>query len=306
MNPTLVKLIICFIVTFSAIWIGAIWFLGESEDEAAYYRRYAPAVSGAAVSETLRNAQTDASVVDEIVDTGNANVAPGLASSSGQASISSQAPTLSLGQEFSQVRSPSPALIPSQAPTSSQVSASSPALIPSEAPTSSQVSTPSQVSTSNSASIRNQASTLNQASKAEQTSAPKRPQPLTNAEREAARRARLIQLGVISKPAPEPTTAIDIVLQLPQRCEGHVVAKVPVGLDFRFESSSIKGHSLNELEKLVRLYKDCKDGRFVLSENPLGRVDRSAALVQVRLDEVKYFFIQHSVSIESIEFPPIE
>jgi len=121
--------------------------------------------------------------------------------------------------------------------------------------------------------------------------------------REAARRQKLTELGIISGSEHEPTIAIDVKLQMPERCESVALAIVPVGVKFRFESSIIKGESLNDLESLVALYRECVSGRFILTQNPLGRADRTEMLTERRLDEIKYFFIQHSVPIDAVEFP---
>lgn len=121
--------------------------------------------------------------------------------------------------------------------------------------------------------------------------------------REAVRRQRLEDLGLVRKKPPEPTIAVDASLEMPDRCSGAAVARVPIGLKFRFESSLIKGESLNALESLVALYRDCSEGKFILAQNPLGRTDATESLIQMRFDEIKYFFIQHSVSIDAVQFP---
>lgn len=121
--------------------------------------------------------------------------------------------------------------------------------------------------------------------------------------RRKARQARLAELGIIRKKAPEPTIAVDVSLDMPDRCAGAAVARVPVGLKFRYETAVMRGESLNVLQSLVALYRECEDGKFLVAENPLGRTDASDTLKQMRVDEVKYFFIQHSVSIDTVQFP---
>ena len=121
--------------------------------------------------------------------------------------------------------------------------------------------------------------------------------------RARARKQRLAELGLISEEPPEPTIAVDVSLLMPDECSGAQIARVPVGLKFRYESSIVRGESLNELESLVALYRDCEQGEFVLDENPLGRADANDTLTQMRFDEVKYFFLQHSVSIDAVKFP---
>ncbi|MFK7859666.1 MAG: hypothetical protein AB8B64_12630 [Granulosicoccus sp.] len=121
--------------------------------------------------------------------------------------------------------------------------------------------------------------------------------------REAARRQKLIDLGILSQTLPpEPTIAIDVSLDMPERCKGADIARVPIGVKFRFESSLIKGESLNALESLVAFYRECESGQFILAQNPLGRADATEMLMQMRFDEIKYFFIQHSVSIDAVQF----
>ena len=125
-------------------------------------------------------------------------------------------------------------------------------------------------------------------------------------ERENARLERLAALGLVTEKQPEPTVAIDASLLMPAVCEGAALAQVPVNLKFRHESPIIRGESLNALESLVAMYRECREGEFVLVENPLGHEDATASLTQMRFDEVKYFFIQHSVSMDAVQFPEIK
>ena len=124
--------------------------------------------------------------------------------------------------------------------------------------------------------------------------------------RAEARRRRLAELGLIQEKPLEPTTAVDVSLLMPEKCKGAVIARVPIGLKYRYESSIIRGESLNALESLVALYRLCEQGDFVVTENPLGFEDATPALTQMRFDEVKYFFIQHSISIDAVQFPEEE
>ncbi|MFK8079959.1 MAG: hypothetical protein AB8B97_06730 [Granulosicoccus sp.] len=121
--------------------------------------------------------------------------------------------------------------------------------------------------------------------------------------REAARRQRLIEAGIISgTKQPESTIAIDVSLAMPENCKGAAIAGVPIGVKFRHESPTIKGSSLNDLESLVALYRACASAQFILAKNPLGRIDATETLTQMRFDELKYFFIQHSVSIDAVQY----
>lgn len=113
----------------------------------------------------------------------------------------------------------------------------------------------------------------------------------------------LKKLGISTEPPPQPTPAIDVRYLVPSDCNSTGVALAPVTVKFRFESPSIKGGSLNVLEKIIAEYRLCRGGSFQLSKNPLGKVDESPALTQRRLDEIKYFFIQHSVPKTALEYP---
>ena len=121
--------------------------------------------------------------------------------------------------------------------------------------------------------------------------------------RSEARRERLAELGLIQETPRKSTTAVDVSLLLPEQCKGAVTAKVPIGVKYRYESSIIRGESLNALESMVALYRLCEQGNFVVAENPLDFEDATPTLTQMRFDEVKYFFIQHRISIDAVQFP---
>jgi len=122
-------------------------------------------------------------------------------------------------------------------------------------------------------------------------------------ETEAEARARRLKdkLG-IKEPKP-PTRAVDVKLVLSPECNGTGVALAPVSVQFRYDSPTIRGKSLQQLELLVAEYRRCQDGNFQLTENSLGKVDASPTLTQMRFDELKYFFIQHSVPKTSLLYP---
>lgn len=119
----------------------------------------------------------------------------------------------------------------------------------------------------------------------------------------AREQAVLEKLGMSKAPPPPPTAAIDVAYSALAACEATAAALAPVTVKFRFDSPSIKGESLNVLETIVAEYRRCQGGSFQLSKNPLGKVDESPALTQRRLDELKYFFIQHSVPKTALEYP---
>lgn len=108
----------------------------------------------------------------------------------------------------------------------------------------------------------------------------------------------------ISKPLP-PVRAVDVVLEIPAECDVSDVVLAPLPVKYRHESPTIKGASLQELEILVAEYRKCDGGVFHLSHNPLGREDSTPALRQRRLDELKYFFLQHRMPKTALRFPEI-
>ncbi len=122
------------------------------------------------------------------------------------------------------------------------------------------------------------------------------------AAREKVRRDKLAELGLLHE-KPTETIAADVALIMPDECSGSAIAKVPAVLKFRFESSRIMGESLNVLESLLAVHRECEEGYFAVDKNPLGLVDSDDTLAQMRLDEIKYFFLQHNVSLDIVEFP---
>ncbi len=108
----------------------------------------------------------------------------------------------------------------------------------------------------------------------------------------------------ISEP-PSPVRAVDVALEIPAECDAGDIVLAPLSVKYRYESPAIKGSSLSELELLVAEYRKCGSGIFHLSHNPLGKEDATPALMQRRLDELKYFFLQHRVPKVALRFPEI-
>lgn len=102
---------------------------------------------------------------------------------------------------------------------------------------------------------------------------------------------------------PPPVRAVDVSYNAPENCEASGVALAPVAVQYRFESPTITGASLRELELLMTEYRRCDGGQFQFAHNPLGKEDATPQLKQRRLDELKYFFLQHRVSKTALRFP---
>ena len=111
------------------------------------------------------------------------------------------------------------------------------------------------------------------------------------------------KLGI--RDAPDPVQAIDVLLEIPLDCDGTGVVLAPVAVQYLFDSPTLKAASMLELDQLVEAYRLCDGGLFRLAHNPLARVDTTPSLAQMRLDELKYYFIQRSVPMAALRFPDI-
>ena len=118
----------------------------------------------------------------------------------------------------------------------------------------------------------------------------------------ASAEARLKEALGIEEPLP-PVRAVDVAYELPQECDASSVLLAPVTVKYRFESPTISGASLSELELLMNEYRRCEGGEFLFAHNPLGKEDATPLLMQRRLDELKYFFLQHRVPKAALRFP---
>lgn len=106
----------------------------------------------------------------------------------------------------------------------------------------------------------------------------------------------------ITKPKP-PVRAVDVAYELPPNCDASAVTLAPVAVQYRYERPTIKASSLSELEMLMIEYRQCEGGVFHFDHNPLGKEDATPLLMQMRLDELKYFFLQHRVPKTALRFP---
>lgn len=128
---------------------------------------------------------------------------------------------------------------------------------------------------------------------------------ITTGESTADTSARLMREAIgISKPKP-PIQALDVTLTVPSGCIVPAALQAPVPISFSAESATIRGSSLMELDLLVSEYRNCGGGIFQLSENALGKANATDTLTQMRFDELKYFFIQHSVPKSALRYPKL-
>ena len=105
--------------------------------------------------------------------------------------------------------------------------------------------------------------------------------------------------------APPPVKTVDVALEISSECEAGDIVLAPLSVKYRYESPNIKGSSLSELELLVAEYRQCGGGIFHLSHTHLSEEDATPALMLRRLDEFKYFFLQHRVPKAALRFPEI-
>lgn len=117
----------------------------------------------------------------------------------------------------------------------------------------------------------------------------------------AAREQALMEKLGIRKPKP-PTIAADVTLNLSSDCDAGPAIQAPVAVKFRNNSPTIRGESLNALEVLVAEFRQCESGIFTISANPQAEADTTPGLMQMRFDELKYYFLQHSVSRSALKF----
>ena len=118
----------------------------------------------------------------------------------------------------------------------------------------------------------------------------------------AVRQKQLLEKLGVREPKPA-TRAVDVRLETPENCDISGVALAPVSVQYRFESHMMRGVRMAELEILVSEYRRCDGGVFHFTRNSLGKVDSTPLLAQMRLDELKYFFVQHSVPKTALRYP---
>lgn len=125
----------------------------------------------------------------------------------------------------------------------------------------------------------------------------------------ATQNTAVAKLNRLAQPlrAQEPANhAIDVTLEVSPYCDTTVVALPPVAVQYRHESPTIKAGSLQALESLVAEYRKCQQSIFQLSESPLNHAETAdSSLTQLRFDELKYFFIQHSVSKAALRYSKV-
>jgi len=106
--------------------------------------------------------------------------------------------------------------------------------------------------------------------------------------------------------------ALDLAYALPANSQCVIPGDTypRVGVLYRSTSYAIKGQSLSNIDKLIKLYKKCGGGKLLVLHNEFETEtteDNTAAsqarLVQLRQDEVKYYLLQRRVSKDDMIFP---
>ncbi|MFK8075991.1 MAG: hypothetical protein AB8B84_05355 [Granulosicoccus sp.] len=117
------------------------------------------------------------------------------------------------------------------------------------------------------------------------------------------RSTRLMRQTLGISKRPSPTHAMDVSLIGAGECvkQGEKTSEIPVL--FSHNAETIRGKSLIELNALLTIHRRCGQGIFKMATNPLGDVDASESLTQMRVDELKYFFRQNGVPLEALKFP---
>ncbi len=109
--------------------------------------------------------------------------------------------------------------------------------------------------------------------------------------------------AVLPKNAPKPVRAIDVRLNFDSRnCVFPRNSNSWIGINFRRDSTAIRGSSLNELDELIVLREKC-DGTLIVEDYAGAIRESDLKLREGRRDEVKYYLLQRRVPKEYIEFP---
>lgn len=125
----------------------------------------------------------------------------------------------------------------------------------------------------------------------------------TESESATERSTRLMRetLG-IAKRKP-PTHALDVTLVGAGECVKPDEKTYMIPVLYSHNGSTVRGASLVGLNAVLGTYRRCGQGFFKMTTNPSGDVDASESLMQMRFDELKYFFKQNGVPEEALKFP---
>lgn len=126
---------------------------------------------------------------------------------------------------------------------------------------------------------------------------------LQDVETATERSARSIRetLGITEQ---QPAQAAVIVeLKLAEGCVIKESEQTILPIWYRFDSPTIRTSSVNELRSLVSQFRLCLSSEFHLTQTALTDVESNIELVQLRFNELKYFFTQSNVPKSALHYP---
>lgn len=103
----------------------------------------------------------------------------------------------------------------------------------------------------------------------------------------------------------EPIKALDIAYALPIKTDCVEPDKFypQVSVLYRPKSFAIKGQSLSNIDQLIKLYRKCSGGKFIVLPNATDEKESDDKLNQLRQDEVKYYLLQRRIPKDDIILP---
>lgn len=104
--------------------------------------------------------------------------------------------------------------------------------------------------------------------------------------------------------------ALDLAYAPPQSANCGLPSNDPIvlGVLYRKSSYAIKGESLTNIDKLIKVYQRCGGGLLlIMPKKNAGaeageKIETSARLIQQRQDEVKYYLLQRNVEKDDIVY----
>lgn len=126
---------------------------------------------------------------------------------------------------------------------------------------------------------------------------------LQNAETATERSARSIRETLGIKEQQPSQAAVLVELMLSEGCVKNAAKQTILPIWYRFESPTIRTSSVNELRSLVSQFRLCQSSEFHLTQTALTDVESNIELVQLRFNELKYFFTQSNVPKSALHYP---
>lgn len=128
------------------------------------------------------------------------------------------------------------------------------------------------------------------------------------ADKEILNAVRIVRTSYVKNPEikkrDKTVQALDLAYAPPDDSQCTILGDgaVRVGVHYRIDSFAIKGHSLGNLDQMIKLYKKCGGGKMLVLQNAEGLKDTEERMIQLRKDEVKYYLLQRRVPKDDMIF----